>query len=94
MWRSSPTYVRLAHGRQVVNPGSVGMPYGRPGAHWCLLGPGVDLRRTLFGIPSAITRPTQESAYEDMAEWADCFLNSRVGDTEAWEVFGRMEGRG
>ncbi|HEX9355074.1 MAG TPA: metallophosphoesterase family protein [Streptosporangiaceae bacterium] len=25
-------FCRLAHGRLVVNPGSVGMPYGRPGA--------------------------------------------------------------
>src|SRR5580658_7151060 len=36
---------RLAAGRQVVNPGSVGMPYGPPGAAWALLGPGgVSLR--------------------------------------------------
>ncbi|MFJ8362401.1 metallophosphoesterase family protein [Streptomyces sp. NPDC093984] len=87
-------YVRLAHGRQVVNPGSVGMPYGRPGAHWCLLGPGVDLRRTLFDIPSAITRLARESAYEDIAEWADYFLTARAGDAEVLDVFGRMEGRG
>ena len=33
-------FCRLACGRLVVNPGSVGMPYGRPGAHWALLGPG------------------------------------------------------
>jgi hypothetical protein len=36
-------FVRLAHGRLVINPGSIGMPYGRAGAHWALLGPG---RRT------------------------------------------------
>jgi predicted phosphodiesterase len=41
-------FSRLAHGRLVVNPGSVGMPYGRPGAHWALLGPGAQLRRTMF----------------------------------------------
>src|SRR5690606_30784273 len=35
-------FARLAHGRLVVNPGGVGMPYGRPGAHWALLGSGVD----------------------------------------------------
>ena len=29
--------VRLTHGRLVVTPGGVGMPYGRPGAHWALL---------------------------------------------------------
>jgi len=30
-------FVRLAHRRLIVNPGSVGMPYGRGGAHWATL---------------------------------------------------------
>jgi predicted phosphodiesterase len=30
-------YTRRAYGRLIVNPSSVGMPYGRPGAHWALL---------------------------------------------------------
>ena len=34
-------FQRLAHGRQIINPGSVGMPYGRQGAHWALLADGV-----------------------------------------------------
>ena len=42
----------------MVNPGSVGMPYGRRGAHWCLLGPGTDLRVTPYDIPAAIARLT------------------------------------
>ncbi|MFD5795348.1 metallophosphoesterase family protein [Streptomyces diastatochromogenes] len=87
-------YVRLAQGRLVVNPGSVGMPYGRPGAHWCLLGPGADLRVTSYDIPAAITRLTAECAYPDIAEWADFYLNSRVTDTEALGVFGPRDGRG
>jgi predicted phosphodiesterase len=29
---------RLAAGRRVINPGSVGMPYGPPGAHCAVLG--------------------------------------------------------
>ena len=33
-------FARLANRRQVVNPGSVGMPYGRAGAHWALLSGG------------------------------------------------------
>ena len=46
-------FVRLAHGRLVINPGSIGMPYGRmTGAHWALLGPGVELRTT-----HSISRP-------------------------------------
>jgi hypothetical protein len=55
-------FVRLAHGRLVINPGSIGMPYGRAGAHWALLGPGVELRSTAFDIEAAITQVTQDSA--------------------------------
>ena len=34
---------RLAAGHRVINAGSVGMPYGPPGACWALLGPDVTL---------------------------------------------------
>ena len=33
---------------RVVNAGSVGMPFGDPGAFWLLLGPDVQLKRTVF----------------------------------------------
>ncbi|GAA4043621.1 metallophosphoesterase family protein [Streptomyces shaanxiensis] len=87
-------YARLAHGRLVVNPGSVGMPYGRAGAHWCLLGPGVVLRVTPYDVPRAIARLTAECAYGDIAEWADHFLNARATDADALRVFGPRDGRG
>ncbi|MFI8239067.1 metallophosphoesterase family protein [Streptomyces sp. NPDC085866] len=86
-------YVRLAHGRLVVNPGSIGMPYGRPGAHWCLLGPGADLRVTSYDIPGAVARLTAGCAYPAIAEWADFYLNSRVTDAEALTAFGPRDGR-
>jgi len=38
---------------RVVNAGSVGMPYGEPGAYWLLLGPGVELRRTCYNLATA-----------------------------------------
>jgi predicted phosphodiesterase len=39
---------------RVVNAGSVGMAYeGRPGAHWALLGPDVELRRTEYDVGAA-----------------------------------------
>ena len=44
---------RLADRRRFVNPGSVGMPYGRAGAHWALLGPGVALRRADYDAEAA-----------------------------------------
>ena len=87
-------YVRLAQGRLVVNPGSVGMPYGRAGAHWCLLGPGTDLRVTPYGIPAAVARLVTECGWPGIAEWADVYLHARVTDTEALEAFGPRDGRG
>ncbi|MCS0600380.1 metallophosphatase family protein [Streptomyces sp. LP11] len=87
-------YVRLAHSRLVVNPGSVGMPYGRPGAHWCLLGPGTDLRVTPYDIPAAITRLVRDCAYPGIAEWADYFLRARATDTEVLAAWGPKDGRG
>lgn len=38
---------RLSRWR-VVNAGSVGLAYGAPGAHWALLGPDVEHRRTRY----------------------------------------------
>ncbi|MFJ6216951.1 metallophosphoesterase family protein [Streptomyces sp. NPDC092296] len=86
-------FVRLAHGRLVVNPGSVGMPYGRAGAHWALLGPGVELRRTAFDAEAAVARVSAESGYPDIAEWADYFLHARATDADALAAFGPRDGR-
>ncbi|MFJ4773066.1 metallophosphoesterase family protein [Streptomyces uncialis] len=87
-------FVRLVHGRLVVNPGSVGMPYGRTGAHWALLGPGAELRTTDFDIDAAVREIVRDSAYPDAAEWADYFLRARASDVDALETFGPRDGRG
>jgi len=39
---------RLVGSVRVVNAGSVGMPFDGPGAAWLLLGPAVELRRTVY----------------------------------------------
>ena len=41
---------------RVVNAGSVGMPFGEPGADWLLLGPDVELRHTSYDLPAAAAR--------------------------------------
>lgn len=38
---------------RVVNAGSVGMPYGKPGAYWLLLGPDVELRHAPYDYTAA-----------------------------------------
>ncbi|MEU9416070.1 metallophosphoesterase family protein [Streptomyces sp. NPDC048272] len=86
-------FVRLAHGRLVINPGSIGMPYGRAGAHWALLGPGVELRSTSFDVEAAITQVTRDSTYPEIAEWADYFLHGRATDADALEAFAPRDGR-
>jgi putative phosphoesterase len=44
---------RLADTRRIVNPGSVGLPYGHAGAAWAVLGPDVTLRRTAYDTGAA-----------------------------------------
>ncbi|GAA2086466.1 metallophosphoesterase family protein [Streptomyces albiaxialis] len=80
-------FVRLVDGRLVVNPGSVGMPYGRDGAHWALLGPGAELRRTGYDVDAAVARVVADSGYEDVASWTDYFLRARATDEEALRAF-------
>lgn len=47
---------RLVDGMRIVNAGSVGMPYGKPGAFWAMLGPGLRLRRTDYDREAAARR--------------------------------------
>ncbi|TDC41993.1 metallophosphoesterase family protein [Micromonospora sp. KC213] len=87
-------FVRLVDRRLVVNPGSVGMPYGGPGAFWALLGPtGVQLRRTILDVDIACARVTAGSSYPDAAAWADEYVRSQHSDTDALTVFARYDGR-
>jgi putative phosphoesterase len=87
-------FLRLAHGCQIINPGSVGMPYGRPGAHWALLTEGaVSLRRTMFDPDHASATICRQSSYPDVAAWTDYFLHARASDAEAIRIFGPRDGR-
>src|SRR5262249_28297812 len=86
-------FLRLADRRLAVNPGSVGMPYGGAGAHWALLGAGVDLRVTEFDLDRACARIAAESDYPEAAEWAEYFVRSAASDVDALTAFGPRDGR-
>jgi len=61
-------FTRLAHRRQIINPGSVGMPYGRQGAHWALLAAGaVTMRRTGYDAGQACELVKEQSSYPEVA---------------------------
>lgn len=80
-------FVRLADRRLIVNPGSVGMPYGARGAHWALLGDGVQLRRTPYDVEAACSLLAARSGYPGIEEWADYFVRNPASDAEALRVF-------
>ncbi len=87
-------FTRLANRRQIVNPGSVGMPYGRQGAHWALLADGaVSMRRTAYDAAAACALVTEQSSYPDVAEWAGYFLHARASDADALARMAPQDGR-
>ncbi len=54
---------------RVVNAGSVGMPFGEPGAYWVLIGPGIELRRTAYDLEAAAERfKTSEYPLPDLID--------------------------
>lgn len=92
-------FVREVDRRVVVNPGSVGMPYGSAGAHWAVLREGaVTLRVTRFDIDAAVTSITAESAYPNAAKWADEFVRAKNSDIDALKALrplvSPLDGRG
>lgn len=47
---------RMVGKTRVINAGSVGMPFGEPGAYWLLLGPVVEFRKTNYYFTQAAER--------------------------------------
>jgi len=80
-------FARLVDRRLIVNPGSVGMPYGHSGASWALLaGGGVQLRRTAYDVDAACAR-IAASGFPDAADWAADYVRTPPSDAEALAVF-------
>jgi predicted phosphodiesterase len=61
---------RIVAGVRLVNPGSVGMPFGPPGAYWAIVHPeGVELRRTEYDLEDAARR-IRATAYPQAESFA------------------------
>lgn len=74
---------------RIVNAGSVGMPYGEPGAYWLWLGPKVKLRRTPYDLEAA-AHLIRASGYPQAQDFADNNVLQPPTAAEAIEVFERM----
>ncbi|HLJ93812.1 MAG TPA: metallophosphoesterase family protein [Gemmataceae bacterium] len=81
---------RTIAGIRVVNAGSVGMPFGQPGAYWLLLGPGVEFRHTNYDFTKAAERIRVRS-YPQAQEFADRNVLQPPSEAQMLEAFGRAE---
>lgn len=75
---------------RVVNAGSVGMPFGEPGAHWLLLEPGIVLRRTPYDFIAAADR-IRATAYPEAQEFAARNILRPPSEAEMLQAFSRAE---
>jgi len=75
---------------RVVNAGSVGMPFGEPGADWLLLGPDIELRHTAYDLEKAAERIRATDCPQ-----AQDFLARQIlhppSEAQMIEVFSRAE---
>jgi diadenosine tetraphosphatase ApaH/serine/threonine PP2A family protein phosphatase len=75
---------------RVLNAGSVGMPFGKPGACWLLLGLDVQLRHTPYDLAKAAER-IRATTYPQAQEFAARNVLEPPSQGEMLEVFGRVE---
>jgi predicted phosphodiesterase len=77
---------------RVVNAGSVGMPFGEPGAHWLLLGPDVQLQRTPYDLEAAARR-LRASAFPDVSGFVERQVLNRPSEEQILAAYASGDGR-
>ena len=86
------THMQFDHrvGRtRVVNAGSVGMPFGEAGAHWLLIGPAIELRRTEYDMVDAAQR-IRETDYPQAEEFVARYLLDRPTEEQMLQAFSKV----
>jgi predicted phosphodiesterase len=81
---------RIIGGTRVVNAGSVGMPFGEPGADWLLLGPDIQLRHTSYNLTAAAER-IRATAYPQAQDFAARNVLQPPSVAEMLKTFARAE---
>ncbi len=81
---------RVVGRMRVINAGSVGMPFGEPGAYWLLLGPGVQHRQSTFDLARAAQR-IRETEYPQAQEFAAHNVLQPPSEERMLEVFAKAE---
>jgi predicted phosphodiesterase len=73
---------------RIVNAGSVGMPFGKPGAHWLLLGPDIQFRHTTYDLANAADR-IRGTAYPQAHDFAAHNILNPPTEQAMLEIFAR-----
>lgn len=71
---------------RVVNAGSVGMPFGEPGAYWLLIGPNLEFRRTRYDLDRAAAR-MKATRYPQAEEFASRYVQQPPSEQQMLEQF-------
>jgi putative phosphoesterase len=75
---------------RVINAGSVGMPFGEPGAYWLVLGPGAQHRTTQFDFARAAQR-VRSTEYPQAKEFASHNVIRPPSEERMLEIFAKAE---
>ncbi|HLO17458.1 MAG TPA: metallophosphoesterase family protein [Anaerolineales bacterium] len=77
---------RMIGKTRVLNAGSVGEPYGAPGAYWLLLGPDIQFRHTLYDFTKAAER-IRQTDFPSAEEFAETTVLHPPSEAEMLEIF-------
>ena len=83
---------RMVDAMRIVNAGSVGMPFGDPGACWLLLGPDVQLRRTNYDLDAAAAR-LRQSKFPGVDQFVERQVLHPPAEAQMLEAYSKVDGR-
>jgi predicted phosphodiesterase len=74
---------------RVINSGSVGVPFGKPGAYWLLLDPNVQFQHTSYDLTKAASR-IRVTSFPPAQEFGDRNVMEPPSEEEMLEAFGKV----
>jgi putative phosphoesterase len=81
---------RVVGSVRIINAGSVGMPFGEPGADWVLLGPDVEFHHTQYDLTKAAEQ-IRSTSYPQAEDFAANNILQPPSATKMLELFTRAE---
>ncbi len=78
---------------RVLNAGSVGMPFGKTGADWLLLGPDAQFRHTDYDLEKGAER-VRRTSYPQVEDFVEKYVLSAVPEEHILEGFSKAELQG